>query len=256
MSGELRIVVSADLGEFGPTDGKPVLYHFSPLYHVQGLIPWLLLPLAFVALKENRTLQAAWILAPIALLAGFYWAFMAIVKATSGSMMQMNQLFTIMVLGFSLIWLLADRIGGRSRIATLLLAAFIYFGFLGANLLTSDFGKEAMTVASMAAVAIPPIVLAFAVASLLSSRSLGKTRFVAVMGVVLLVSFAVILSVVTLIAHPSHSLRGQIGELVFASLIFSAVFLVALTPFLILLWANRFWRRRFACVMGIGTNVP
>ncbi len=256
MSGELRIVVSADLGELGPTDGKPILYHFSPLYHVQGLIPWLLLPLAFVALKENRTLQVAWILAPIVLLAVGYWAFMAIAKATTGDRVQMNTFFTIMVVGFSLVWLLADRIGNRSRLVALLLAALIYFGSLGVNLLTGDFGKDAMTVVIMASLSIPSILFAFAAASLASSRSLGKARFFAVAGVVLFVSFAVILSVVTPIAHPSHSIREQIGELAFTSLIFSGVFLVALTPFLVLLWTNPFWRRRFECVTGVRVDTP
>lgn len=254
MSGELRIVASADLGEFGPTDGKPVLYRFRPLYHAQGFIPWLLLLLAFIVLKENRTRQVAWILAPIALLVAGYWAFMTIAKMTTGDGVQMNTFFTIIVLGFSMIWLLADRIGNRSRLVALLLAALIYFGFLGVNLLTGDFGKDAMTVAIMASLSIPSILFAFAAASLASSRSLGKARFVAVAGAVSFVSFAVTVSIVTLITHPRHSLRGQVGEIVFASLIFSAVLLAALTPFLVLLWTNRFWRRRFERVTRVPTG--
>lgn len=256
VSGDLRIVVSADLGEFGPTDGKPVLYHFSPLYHVQGLIPWLLLPLAFIALKENRTAQAVWIIVPVALLAAICWAVVSIMRLPSGSAVQMHMFFTIVVVGFSMIWLFADRIGIRRRLVALLLAALVYFGFLGANLLTGGFGKDAMTVAIMASLSILPILIAFAAATLLSSRSLGKARFLIVAGVVLFVSVAVILSVVMLITHPSHSLRGQIGELVSASLIFTGVLFVALTPFLVLLWTNRFWRRRFECVTGIRVEAP
>lgn len=212
MSGELQIVVSADLGELGPTDGKPVSYHFSPLYHALGFIPWLLVSLAFVVLKENRALQAAWILAPIALLAAGYWAFMAIAKATTGDRAQMNTFFTITVLGFSMIWLLADRIGKRGRFVAFLSAAAICFGFLGAGLLTGGFGQDMMTVAILASLSILPILLAFAAASRLSSKSFGKARFLVVAGAVLFISFAVILSVVTLITHPSHSLRGRIGE--------------------------------------------
>ncbi|MEN6334497.1 MAG: hypothetical protein ABFE01_09565 [Phycisphaerales bacterium] len=155
------------------------------------------------------------------------------------------------LVGFSMIWLLADRVGHRSRLVAFLSAAVIYFGFLGADLLASGFGKDAMTIAILASLSILPILLAFAAASRLSSKSFGKVRFLVVAGAVLFVSFAVILSVVTPITDPSHSLRGRIDELAFASLTFSAVFLVALTPFLVLLWTNRFWRRRFERVTGV-----
>jgi len=254
VSGHLQIVASADLGELGPTDGRPVLYHFSPLYHAQGFIPWLLLPLALVALKENHTAQAAWILAPVALLVAVYWAVMTVLKPTSGSTVQMNMFFTIMVVGFAMIWLLADRIGHRRRGAAFLSAALVYFGVLGANLLTGEFGTDARTVASMAAVSIPAILLPFFTASLISRRSFGKARFLAVTGVSLFGLLLIMLSLLTPVYNPSHSLRGQIGEVAFASLLTSLVFLLGLTPFLVLCWANRFWCRRLECILGVRTS--
>ena len=251
MSGELRIVASADLGEFGPRDGAPVFYRFSLLYHVQGLLPWLLLPLAFVALKENRTAQAAWILAPIALLATLYWAVMTALRATSGSTVQMNLFFTVMVAGFSMIWLFAERIGGRKRLATFLLAVLIYLGVLGVTLLSGEFGADARTVASMAAVSIPSILLAFVFGALVSSKSFRKVRFLAVTGVFLFVSLLAILSLVTLVFYPGRPIRAQMAEVAFASFVISLVFLLGMLPFLVLLLANRFWRRRLGRVMGL-----
>jgi hypothetical protein len=250
VSGELRIVASADLGEFGPTAGKPVLYHFSPLYHAQGLVPWLLLPLAFVALKENRTVQAAWILVPVVLLGAIYWTVMMVLKPTSGSAVQMNMFFAIVVVGFSTIWLLAERIGSRNRLVTFLLGALIYFGTLGANLLTGEFGKDAMPVAAVAAISISSILLAFAIASMASSRSFRKARFLALTGVSLFGSHLIILSLVMLLFYPSRPIRDQMTEVAFASFVMSLVFLLGLAPFLVLLWANRFWRRRFEGVLG------
>ena len=231
-------------------DGEPVLYHFSPLYHAQGFIPWLLLPLAFVALRENRTVQAAWILAPIVLLGATYWTIMMILKPTSGSAVQTNMFFAIMVVGFSMIWLSAERIGSRNRLVTFLLAALIYFGILGVNLLTGEFGRDVIPVAAVAAMSIPSILLAFAIASRASSRSFRKARFLALTGVSLLGSHLIILLLAMLLFYPGRPIRDQMTEVAFASFVMSLVFLLGLAPFLVLLWANRFWRRRFESVLG------
>lgn len=257
MSGELRIVASAHLGEFGPTDGKPVLYRFSPLYHVQGLIPWLLLPLAFVALKENRTAQAVWILVPIALLVAVYWAVMAVLKLSSGDAVQMNMLFMVMVVGFSLVWLLGERIGNRNRFIAFLLATLVWFGCLGVNLLGVGVGKTMIAAASMAAILIPPIVLAFVVAALVCTKRFGRFRFIASMAGTLFASLLAVLSAVMLIfSMPAgRSLSDRLVEVLLASFVISLVCFVGLLPFVVLLLVNSLWRRRLECVTGIRTSV-
>jgi hypothetical protein len=255
VSGDLRIVVSADLGEFGPTDGKPVLSHFSPLYHVQGLIPWLLLPLTFAALKENRTLQAAWILAPLALLGAVYLAVMNLWDWGSGTTVQFNVLFTILIVGFSILWLLAERIGNRNRLVAFLLAALLWFGFLGVNLLSRGFHDAAFTVV-FGGVSVLSILLAFGLASRFSTRRFRKARFVAWAGFGLFGSLLAVASTFVYLFYPSGPIVDQLTEVSVASLIFGLVYLVCLSPFLVLLWTNRFWRRRFECVTGVRTDVP
>lgn len=251
MFGDLRIVVSADLGEFGPTDGQPVLYHFSPVYHVQGFVPWLLLLLAFVVLRENRVAQAVWILAPVVVLGAVYWAGVRIVRPTSGSMAQMNILFTVIVVGFSLVWLCGERIGNRNRFVAFLFAAFISFGFLGVNLLSRGFGKDMVVISLLAASMILPILFSLGMAAMLSSKRFRKGRFAVWTGVCLFVSESVIVSVVTLLFNSNRPVASQLGELLLASLLITLVCFVCLLPFLVLLWTNRFWRRRFECVMGL-----
>jgi hypothetical protein len=250
VSGDLRIVVSADLGEFGPTDGKPVLYHFSPLYHVQGLIPWLLLPLAFVALRENRKVQTAWILVPLALLGAVYLAFVNLWHWGSGDTVQFNVLFTIIIVGFSMIWLLAERIGNRNRLVAFLLAALIWLGFLGVNLLCRGFHDAAFIIV-FGGVSASSILLAFAIASWFSAKRFRKIRFVAWVGLGLLGSLLAVASTFVFLFYPSGPVVDQLREVSVASLIFGLVYLVCLSPFLVLLWTNRFWRRRFECVTGI-----
>ncbi|MEN6425204.1 MAG: hypothetical protein ABFE13_07565 [Phycisphaerales bacterium] len=250
-------MASADLGEFGPTDGRPVLYHFSPLYRVQGFIAWLLLPLAFVVFKENRTAQAAWILVPIALLAAIYWVVRVILKLSSGDAVQMNVLFMVMVVGFSLVWLLGERIGNRNRFLAFLLATLVWFGFLGVSLLGAGVGKTMIMAASMAAVSIPPIVLAFVAATLVCAKTFGRFRFIACMAGTLFVSLLAVLSAVMLIfSMPAgRSMSDRLVEVLLASFVISLVYFVGLLPFLVLLFANSFWRKRLEYVTGIRTTV-
>jgi hypothetical protein len=258
VSGDLQIVVSADLGEFGPKEGKPVIYHFNPIYHAQGFIPWLILTLVFVALKENRTPKAAWILAPIALLSIVFLAAMNILKMTSGSAVQFNVIFTIMVLGFSLIWLLAERIGNRNRFVTFLLATLIYYSFLGVNLLSNGFSKHIISIVALAAVSIPAIILAFVFAALYSKNSFNTARFIIYIGAALFGVSLTIFTIIFSIFYPTFisEINRWIVELLTVSFFSSLIYYVGLLPFLILLFSNIFWRKRFKTVLGIQTKIP
>ena len=257
MSGELQIVASADIGEFGPTDGKPVTCHFSPLYRVQGIIPWLLLPLAFVVLKENRNRQAAWILAPVALVATVYSAVMSMLQMDSGSTVQLNVMFTIVVVGFSMVWLLAEHIGNRNRFVTLLLAALIYFGFLGVNLLCAGFGEDMIAIAALAAISIPAIIFAFVIAALASPKPFDTARFFIYVGAALSGSLLIIFSAIVFIFYPPQSapVSARISEVLIASLFSSLIYYAGLLPFLVMLFANPFWRKRLEAVLGIRTRI-
>ena len=254
-------MVSADIGEFGPIDGKPVTYHFNPLYRVQGIIPWLLLPLAFVALKENRTPQAAWILAPIALLATVYSAVMQLLQMDSGGTVQLDVIFTILVVGFSLVWLLAERIGNRNRFVTFLLATLIYFGFLGVNLLSSGFGRDIIAIAVLAAISIPGIIFAFIIAALKSPKPFNTARFVIYIGAALFSSLLIIFSIIMFIFYPifypsqNMPVKTQITDVLIVSFFSSLIYYAGLLPFLVMLFSNPFWRKRFEAVTGIQTKI-
>ena len=248
--------MSADLGDYGPTDGKPVIYRYSLFYHIQGIIPWLLLPFAFVALKENRTLQGAWILAPIMLLGLTYATVTRLLQMTSGSLVQLDLMFTIMIVGFSLIWLLAERIKFRSGSGTLVCAALVYFGFLGVNLLCNGLHKDIIAVATCAAVSIPPILFAFFVASAKSRASFSAMRFLVYFGVTLFCSLLITFGMIMFIFYPipNRVLSDQLAELLLASFLSGLIYFTATLPFLILPCANPFWLNRFEALSGVNTQ--
>jgi hypothetical protein len=214
--------------------------------------------LVFVALKENRTPQAAWILAPIALLATVYSAVMKILQMDFGSTVQLNVMFTIMVLGFSMVWLLAERIGNRNRFVTFLLAGLIYFGFLGVNLLSGGFGKHMIAIVSLAAISIPAILLAFIMAALQSPKQFNAARFIIYIGAALFSVLLIIFSIIMFIFYPTQNMpvKTQIIEVLIASFFSSLIYYAGLLPFLILLFSNPFWRKRFEAVLGIQTQIP
>jgi hypothetical protein len=214
--------------------------------------------LAFVTLKENRTAQAAWILAAVALLGMIYLAVMKILRVDSGSTVQLNLMFTIIVFGFSMIWLLAERIGNRNRFVTFLLAILVYFGFLGVSLLSAGFSKSLMAIVSLAAISIPAILFAFVIARLTCPKPFNATRFIITLGVALFGVSLILFSAAMLILYQSQNLPMSttwITELLSVSFFSSLIYFVGLLPFLILLLSNPFWRKRFEAVLGIQTNI-
>jgi hypothetical protein len=120
----------------------------------------------------------------------------------------------------------------------------IYFGFLGVNLLCSGFNEDIIFVASLAAVSIPPIMLALFFASCKSRKAFNATRFIMFFGITLF-SFMPI-SFATIWPFPD-----PIVELLMASFLSGLIYFAATLPFLVLLYANPFWRNRFEAVSGI-----
>ncbi len=180
----------------------------------------------------------------------------------SGGTIQLNVMFTIMVLGFSMVWLLAERIGNRNRFVTFLLATLIYFGFLGVNLLSGGFGKDMIAIASLAAISIPAIIFAFIIATLNSPKPFNTARFIIYIGAALFSSLLIIFSAIMFIFYPifypsqNMPVKTQITVVLIGSFFSSLIYYAGLLPFLVMLFSNPFWRKRFEAVLGIKTKIP
>jgi hypothetical protein len=175
----------------------------------------------------------------------------------SGGTVQLNVIFTIMVLGFSMVWLLAERIGNRNRVVTFLLATLIYFGFLGVNMLSAGFGKAMIAIVSLAAISIPGIIFAFIIAALTCPKPFNTARFVITIGIALFSILLIIFSMIMFIFYPAPDLpiNRRIVELLMASFFSSLIYYAGLLPFLVMLFSNPFWRKRFEAVTGIRTKI-
>jgi hypothetical protein len=234
----------------------PVIYNFNSIYHSQAFIPWLIFLLAFVALKENRTIQAAWILAPIVFLAILYSAVMCILRMDTASIVQLNHMFKVIIVGFAIIWLFAERIAKRNRLITFMLANLIYLGYLAINLIGSGFGKDIVNISCLAAISIPAIICAFAFAAIKSTKPFKITRFLIYYVIFLFVALLILFCLSTLIlmqVFPFHEGAFKIGnwiaEILTASFFAGLIYFVCLVPFIILLSSKPFWRKRFETIV-------
>ena len=180
---------------------------------------------------------------------------MDILKMDSGSTVQLNVMFTTIVVGFSLICLLSERIGSRNRFVTFILVVLIYFGFLGINLLSNGFDKDIIFIEYLAATSIPSIILASIIAALNLSKPISKARFIIYPAAALFSSQLIIISAIMFL-HYSSPVKSITSEALFFSFFSSLIYLVGLLPFLVLLFKNPFWRKRFESLTGIRSNIP
>jgi hypothetical protein len=109
VSGELTIVASADIDPFGPKEGSPVGYAFHWYYHVQAVLPWLILMAMFLGFRQNWSWQALWMLAPMVILLLAYVLVKKIMGISSGDAVELNGMFAALVGGFTALWLPARR---------------------------------------------------------------------------------------------------------------------------------------------------
>ena len=176
---------------------------------------------------------------------------------SSGNTVQLNAMFKILVIGFSMIWLLAERIANRNRIVTFLLAALIYFAFLGVNLLSVGFSKDMIGVTYLTAISISAIVFAITIALLISPKSFSVARFIIYIGAALFIFLLTISSAIMFTFYSSSTIPidRRIAEVLNFTFLSTLIFYVGLMPFLALLFGNPFWLKRFKALSGIQTNI-
>jgi len=118
----LKIIASADIGELGPKDSDAVVYEWKWYYSAPSLALWALLLLAIVLVKANHNPHALLVLVPL-LIVNLLWSiFKKAMSFPSAQAEMFNMLFYSLTVGIAILWLLAHKLGNRSRFVTFLLA--------------------------------------------------------------------------------------------------------------------------------------
>lgn len=129
----MKIVPSGDIGDLGPQQGASVTYDWKWYYGAPTLALWLALIAAFVFIKANRNPRALLILVPLLIVNLLWLVFKKALHVGSTEAEMFSMVFHSLVVGITVLWLLAPKVGNRNPLVTFLLAFAIVavLGLLG-----------------------------------------------------------------------------------------------------------------------------
>ncbi len=250
------MVASADIGDLGPSEGPPVTYTWNPLYNLVGILPWLLILLAFIIFKENRRLQALWILLPVLLLKLVWAGFAKMSGMPSESSLLMGSMIDCLLVGFVLIWLMAERIGRRNRFVTWLLAWLVLGAALLAMIVNLGGGMYMVMLSIFIGLTFGILMVSFPLAAFSCRKRFSGLRFSLWLALWVVLATFVFYTAAALIQVMASglSLVMVLMQILMVVFIYAGILVASLLPFEILWFKNAFWRKRFEAIFGNTTR--
>ena len=240
-AGELRLSATRDLGALGAKQGPAISYTWSP----PSRLPQLLAPFALLLLllpKRNRSVQALWVAAPMALslvVASLLWA---IPGVGSDAPAGLFEVFGATAFGLVAVWLLSPYLKRPHRFLTFL-GILVTMELVGVLLyvIERQWSRYSVPMEMLIGVALFGSLMSMAI--ILAGRScrgrFGRVRL-SLWSLVWIVAgwlaFFVVMSVTA-----GH---GPWLQMALAWLMVSGVTFGLLLPFLVLSFANGFYRER------------
>lgn len=252
----MTIVASCDIGDLGSKEGTEISYYWNPIYNVLGVLPWLLLLGAFTLFKENRCGQTMWILLPVVIFRLLWAAFAGLTGIPSEASSMFISLIDCLSVGFVLIWLLAERIGNRNRFVTWLLALLLFALSFGVMLVNLGMGIEAIQLSIFIALTVGIVMVSFPLAGFMCRKKFGPVRFsiwTAVWVLLLTNGFFMVFAIIQA-AMSDFPIMTLLLQVLLVGFVYAGILIAGLLPFEILLFVNRFWRKRFEVVFGLKTD--
>ncbi len=253
MAGELRLVVSSDLGGLGPTRGAPLLYRWGRANLLPEVLPWMAV-LGLLLLRPNRDVRAWWV-----------WVPLVTVNAVAGGVLslapteladQFLEPFTSLAFGVAAVWLLAPYLGTKSRLV-LFFAALLSLGLgsVGTQVLRADWsggGPERFGVLVLLGVCAFTLALAICLTSLMCRHRFAGLRVALWSLVWLAVAWTLTTAPVWVVALVVRG-GGSTQVLGFIAGLTLATFL-SLLPFLLLSFAQPFYRQRLRAFLRVAAT--
>ena len=257
----LKIVASADLGGLGAKEGAPVTYNWMRASILPAALPWLA-TLLLLVLKPNRCARAWWIWAPVVCLAGGIGLLPVSPALPSQLLGVLQDLIGALAFGLAAAWLLAAYLKSRLRILNVLgfLLALLVFSVV-LFLITQDWSEApgaAQTLSIGIALAVGACVISVAVglAGWLCRRRYRPLVLCGWLAVMLSGLWLLLISPILLFETLATGGRVPMSALFAPVLMATGLSFGVLLPFLLLSFANAFYRQRLIHLLLLAPKPP
>ena len=248
---------SANLGDVGPQQGEAVNFDWKWSYSAPGLVIWLALILALVLPKANRNPRILLILVPL-VIANLLWVtFKKALSMPSSDASQFDTIFHSMTVGITVLWLVVqyfEKFGGFVRFLLSFVTVVIVAG-LGTLSYSTEFSSEMFLFLAFFAFLTITILCATTAAGKLCHwkyRPLSFMLWLALWTLLgsLITTFGFFIVGTLIMSSGSRpDILAAVLMLSLVGLILGLCLYVINLPFMILGFANPFFRERFyACL--------
>jgi hypothetical protein len=250
------VVAYADLGGLGPKQGAPVAYDWVAPSILPQVLPWLAI-LALLMLKSNRCGSAWWIWVPLGLVGGAACAPESLLNYLPPSQLEMFlELISALGFGLAAVWLLAGFLGWKHRLLAFVgvLLALGAFGSL-AYLIRQGWegiGGETLQIGIFLAASALVISVALILAGLVCRGRYGWLRLSLWLVAALVVLWLLVIGPFFVVAVISSGGNVPLLALLPVVGVASGITFGVLLPFLLLSFANGFYRERLKALLHLG----
>ena len=249
----MKLSATGDLGALGAKQGPAISYTWSP----PSRLPQLLAPFALLLLllpKRNRSVQALWVAAPVVLslvVASLLWA---IPGVGSDAPAGLFEVFGATAFGLGAVWLLSPYLRRKGRFLTFLgmLATMELVGVL-VYVFARQWSRDNVPMEMLIGVALfgPLISLAINLAGRSCRGRFGRLRLSLWSLVWIIAGWLAVFVVMSVTAG-----HGPWLQMALAWLMVSGVTFGLLLPFLVLSFANGFYRERLKDLLRLEDPAP
>jgi len=224
-------------------------------------VVWLVLILTIVVPKVNHNIHVLWIVAPLVVLNLLYFAFKKISGMPSSAALQFDILFQSMMIGISVLWLLANylvRFGGIIRFLLSFVTMIIVAG-LGILSFSTEFSSETDMFLALFVFAVLTMLAAITLSRRFCGGKYRPVRFILWLALWTILGsiFAMIgfIIVGTIIMSSGPDLSEMLSIIGFGGLIFGLCLYMLNFPFMILGFVHPFFRERFCTCLGMESTL-
>jgi hypothetical protein len=253
-------VAVSDLGGLGAREGSPAVYNWTLPNLLPVLLPWLFL-LLLLLLKPNRCAQAWWIWVPVGCVAALGAALQSEMSFVPSSLLDILG-GAVGAIGFGLaaVWLVSGYLGWKHRLLAWL-GIWLTLGSvsllaLGIRQGLEGMGPEMVQGAILLLAGATVISVAITLAGLLCRGGYARFRLCGWLIAALLVVWLLVIGPFFIVAMMFSPGNVPVLALIGTVLSVAGISFGTVLPFLILSFANAFYRERLKALLHLGREAP